>query len=91
MTTACGQVTFRSQQLACRSCDRRFAPAAELLSRTSDRIFDLEERFPIARLPLHAERRLPVRMIPQSGRRYIATVSWIDEQSPHTETFDLAR
>ncbi|MGH9188984.1 MAG: hypothetical protein ACRD0Q_02965 [Acidimicrobiales bacterium] len=31
MTTACGQVAFRSQQLACQSCDRRFAPAADLL------------------------------------------------------------
>jgi len=31
VTTACGKVSFRSQQLACRSCGRRFAPAAELL------------------------------------------------------------
>ncbi|CAN5156537.1 hypothetical protein BH18ACT4_BH18ACT4_13620 [soil metagenome] len=31
VTTACGQVSFRSQQLGCRACDRRFAPAAELL------------------------------------------------------------
>jgi hypothetical protein len=29
--TACGQVAFRSQQLECSSCRRRFAPAAELL------------------------------------------------------------
>jgi transposase-like protein/DNA-directed RNA polymerase subunit RPC12/RpoP len=29
--TACGQVRFRSQQLACTHCQRRFAPAAELL------------------------------------------------------------
>ncbi len=29
--TACGQVAFRSQQLGCQRCDRRFAPAAELL------------------------------------------------------------
>ena len=31
ITTACGQVAFRSQQLACTRCGRRFAPAAELL------------------------------------------------------------
>ena len=31
VTTACGQVAFASQQLECRSCQRRFAPAAELL------------------------------------------------------------
>jgi len=31
VTTACGQVSFRSQQPAWRSCERRFAPAAELL------------------------------------------------------------
>ncbi|MGH9267871.1 MAG: transposase, partial [Acidimicrobiales bacterium] len=31
VTTACGKVSFRSQQLGCRACDRRFAPAAELL------------------------------------------------------------
>ena len=31
VTTACGKVSFASQQLACRSCGRRFAPAAELL------------------------------------------------------------
>lgn len=31
VTTACGRVAFRSQQLACTSCQRRFAPAAELL------------------------------------------------------------
>ena len=31
VATACGQVSFRSQQLGCRACDRRFAPAAELL------------------------------------------------------------
>jgi len=31
VTTACGRVAFRSQQLACTSCERRFAPAAELL------------------------------------------------------------
>ncbi|MGH9151930.1 MAG: transposase [Acidimicrobiales bacterium] len=29
--TACGQVAFRSQQLGCGACERRFAPAAELL------------------------------------------------------------
>lgn len=29
--TACGQVAFRSQQLECSACGRRFAPAAELL------------------------------------------------------------
>ncbi len=29
--TACGQVAFRSQQLGCTTCGRRFAPAAELL------------------------------------------------------------
>lgn len=29
--TACGQVAFRSQQLECQHCRRRFAPAAELL------------------------------------------------------------
>ncbi len=29
--TACGQVAFRSQQLGCGGCGRRFAPAAELL------------------------------------------------------------
>ncbi len=29
--TACGQVAFRSQQLGCGACGRRFAPAAELL------------------------------------------------------------
>lgn len=29
--TACGPVAFRSAQLACTSCERRFAPAAELL------------------------------------------------------------
>ncbi|MGH9268957.1 MAG: transposase [Acidimicrobiales bacterium] len=31
LTTACGQVAFRSAQLGCGSCGRRFAPAAELL------------------------------------------------------------
>ncbi|MGH9294130.1 MAG: hypothetical protein ACRD0B_02260, partial [Acidimicrobiales bacterium] len=31
VTTACGQVSFRSQQLECRSCERRFAPAAQLV------------------------------------------------------------
>lgn len=31
VTTACGKVSFRSQQLECRRCERRFAPAAELL------------------------------------------------------------
>ncbi|MGH9281223.1 MAG: transposase [Acidimicrobiales bacterium] len=31
VTTACGRVSFRSQQLACRACSRRFAPAAGLL------------------------------------------------------------
>ena len=31
VTTACGQVAFRSQQLECQHCGRRFAPAAELL------------------------------------------------------------
>jgi transposase-like protein len=31
VTTACGQVAFRSQQLGCGGCGRRFAPAAELL------------------------------------------------------------
>jgi hypothetical protein len=31
VATACGQVSFRSQQLECRACDRRFAPAAGLL------------------------------------------------------------
>ncbi len=31
VTTACGKVSFRSQQLGCRACGRRFAPAAELL------------------------------------------------------------
>ncbi len=31
VTTACGKVAFSSQQLGCRSCGRRFAPAAELL------------------------------------------------------------
>jgi len=31
VTTVCGQVAFASQQLECRSCQRRFAPAAELL------------------------------------------------------------
>jgi len=29
--TRCGQVSFRSQQLECTSCGRRFAPAAQLL------------------------------------------------------------
>lgn len=29
--TACGRVVFRSQQLECSACGRRFAPAAELL------------------------------------------------------------
>ena len=29
--TACGKVAFRSQQLECQSCGRRFAPAAALL------------------------------------------------------------
>jgi hypothetical protein len=29
--TACGQVSFRSAQLGCGACGRRFAPAAELL------------------------------------------------------------
>lgn len=29
--TACGKVAFRSQQLECQHCRRRFAPAAELL------------------------------------------------------------
>lgn len=29
--TACGQIAFRSQQLECSVCGRRFAPAAELL------------------------------------------------------------
>lgn len=29
--TQCGQVSFRSQQLECTSCGRRFAPAAQLL------------------------------------------------------------
>ena len=29
--TACGKVAFRSQQLGCGACGRRFAPAAELL------------------------------------------------------------
>jgi transposase-like protein len=29
--TACGKVAFRSQQLECQRCGRRFAPAAELL------------------------------------------------------------
>src|SRR5438105_8660438 len=46
VTTACGQVSFRSQQLACRSCERRFAPAAELLGlrphqRRTDRLSEL--------------------------------------------------
>ena len=31
VTTACGQMAFRSQQLECQHCARRFAPAAELL------------------------------------------------------------
>jgi len=31
VVTACGQVAFRSQQLGCQACGRRFAPAAELL------------------------------------------------------------
>ena len=31
ITTAAGKVAFRSQQLECLSCSRRFAPAAELL------------------------------------------------------------
>lgn len=31
ITTAAGKVAFRSQQLECLSCGRRFAPAAELL------------------------------------------------------------
>jgi transposase-like protein len=31
VVTACGQVAFRSQQLECSACSRRFAPAAELL------------------------------------------------------------
>jgi transposase-like protein/ribosomal protein L37E len=31
VVTACGRVAFRSQQLECAACGRRFAPAAELL------------------------------------------------------------
>jgi Transposase, Mutator family len=31
LMTRCGQVAFRSQQLECMSCERRFAPAAQLL------------------------------------------------------------
>jgi len=31
VVTVCGQVAFRSQQLECSACRRRFAPAAELL------------------------------------------------------------
>jgi transposase-like protein len=31
VVTACGQVAFRSQQLECSTCSRRFAPAPELL------------------------------------------------------------
>jgi hypothetical protein len=31
VVTRCGQVSFRSQQLECTSCGRRFAPAAQLL------------------------------------------------------------
>ncbi|HXH56125.1 transposase [Iamia sp.] len=34
VTTVCGQVAFRSQQLECLTCGRRFAPAAELLGLT---------------------------------------------------------
>ncbi len=76
VTTACGKVSFRSQQLECRNCDRRFAPAAELLGlrphqRRTERLSELAASLAVEVAYAKASRLLAALAGPEVSARSI--------------------
>jgi hypothetical protein len=59
-------------------------------SETGDLVFEIDEVFPVPRLPAGAERVVLVRAIPGSGLIHNIHLSWIDDSGPHGESHRLS-